>query len=180
MDLGGVHKARKTCVIMDEVDGMSGNEDRGGIQTLIQIIKTTNVPIICICNDGGHPKVRSLKNYCEQLMWKRPTAKQIAPHIMAIAKAEGFKVDLPALEKLSDSCRADMRQILNVLQMWRKTKTSMSFDQVKDGLDAAAKDFDLGPFEVVPDFFRMPNPRCVLSHFFTNQYCWYLIRLFVF
>jgi replication factor C subunit 1 len=31
---------------MDEVDGMSGNEDRGGTAELIQIIKKTRVRII--------------------------------------------------------------------------------------------------------------------------------------
>jgi len=28
---------------MDEVDGMAGNEDRGGIQELIQIIKNSQI-----------------------------------------------------------------------------------------------------------------------------------------
>lgn len=41
----------KRVVIMDEVDGMGGNEDRGGVQELIKIIKESHVPIICICND---------------------------------------------------------------------------------------------------------------------------------
>ena len=36
---------------MDEVDGMSGSGDRGGISELIRQIKTTKQPIICICND---------------------------------------------------------------------------------------------------------------------------------
>ena len=35
---------------MDEVDGV-GAGDRGGINALIQIIKNTKIPIICICND---------------------------------------------------------------------------------------------------------------------------------
>ena len=30
-------------LIMDEVDGMAGNEDRGGIQELIQIIKNSQI-----------------------------------------------------------------------------------------------------------------------------------------
>lgn len=38
-------------LIMDEVDGISGREDRAGIAELIQIIKETKIPIICICND---------------------------------------------------------------------------------------------------------------------------------
>ena len=35
---------------MDEVDGMSSG-DRGGIAALIEIIKKTKIPIICIAND---------------------------------------------------------------------------------------------------------------------------------
>jgi len=35
---------------MDEVDGV-GAGDRGGIKALIDIIKVTKTPIICICND---------------------------------------------------------------------------------------------------------------------------------
>ena len=35
---------------MDEVDGMSSG-DRGGSKILINLIKRTKVPIICIAND---------------------------------------------------------------------------------------------------------------------------------
>lgn len=62
---------------MDEVDGMAGNEDRGGIQELIQLIKTTRVPVICMCNDRNHPKIRSLVNYCFDLRFSRPRVEQI-------------------------------------------------------------------------------------------------------
>lgn len=62
---------------MDEVDGMAGNEDRGGIQELIQLIKMTKVPIICMCNDRNHPKIRSLVNYCFDLRFQRPRVEQI-------------------------------------------------------------------------------------------------------
>lgn len=60
-------KARRHVLIMDEVDGMSGNEDRGGVQELIARIKSSRVPVICICNDRNHPKIRSLANYCFDL-----------------------------------------------------------------------------------------------------------------
>ena len=57
----------RSVVIMDEVDGMAGNEDRGGVQELINIIKTAHVPIICLCNDRQHQKIRSLANHCFDL-----------------------------------------------------------------------------------------------------------------
>jgi replication factor C subunit 1 len=64
-------------LVMDEVDGMAGNEDRGGIQELIQLIKSSRIPVICMCNDRHHPKIRSLTNYCFDLQFSRPNAKQI-------------------------------------------------------------------------------------------------------
>mgnify|MGYP001797017826 FL=1 len=62
---------------MDEVDGMAGNEDRGGMQELIQLIKSSHIPIICICNDRQSQKIRSLANHCFDLRFQRPRVEQI-------------------------------------------------------------------------------------------------------
>jgi len=67
----------KHCIIMDEVDGMSGNEDRGGVQELIQLIKNSLIPVICICNDRQHQKIRSLGNHCFDLRFQKPRVEQI-------------------------------------------------------------------------------------------------------
>lgn len=61
---------------MDEVDGMSSG-DRGGNQELIKKIDNTKTPIICICNDRQHQKVRTLANHCYDIEFSKPTAKQI-------------------------------------------------------------------------------------------------------
>ena len=68
---------QKHCLIMDEVDGMAGNEDRGGMAELIQLIKGTKIPIITMCNDRQHPKVRSLANHTFDLRFQRPRLEQI-------------------------------------------------------------------------------------------------------
>lgn len=69
--------SKRHVLIMDEVDGMAGNEDRGGIQELIGLIKESNIPIICMCNDRNHPKMRSLVNYCFDLRFNKPRLEQI-------------------------------------------------------------------------------------------------------
>ena len=51
---------------MDEVDGCSSS-DRGGIAALIQVIKKTKMPIVCISNDHGSRKIVSLLNHCFDL-----------------------------------------------------------------------------------------------------------------
>jgi len=67
---------KKRVIIMDEVDGMGGNEDRGGVQELLSVIKKAKVPFICICNDRQHQKIRSLAAHCFDLRLRRPT-KQV-------------------------------------------------------------------------------------------------------
>ena len=54
------------CLIMDEVDGMSGG-DRGGVADLIKTIARSKVPIIAICNDKYNQKLRSLRNHTLEL-----------------------------------------------------------------------------------------------------------------
>ena len=56
---------------------MAGNEDRGGMQELITLIKKSRIPVICMCNDRNHQKVRSLANYCFDLRFQRPRIEQI-------------------------------------------------------------------------------------------------------
>ena len=60
----------KRVLLMDEVDGMAGNEDRGGVAELIQLLKTSKVPVIAMCNDRQHQKIRSLANHCFDLRFQ--------------------------------------------------------------------------------------------------------------
>lgn len=88
---GGNEKLSKRHVlIMDEVDGMAGNEDRGGIQELIGLIKESNIPIICMCNDRNHPKMRSLVNYCFDLRFSKPRLEQIKVVIQILCFIKQF------------------------------------------------------------------------------------------
>lgn len=62
---------------MDEVDGMAGTEDRGGIGELINSIKASKIPLICICNERQHVKIRSLANHCFDLRFYKPRIEQV-------------------------------------------------------------------------------------------------------
>ncbi|CAF3325480.1 unnamed protein product [Rotaria socialis] len=108
------------CVlIMDEVDGVAGNEDRGGIQELIALIKRTRIPIICICNDRQHKKIRSLANYCYDLRFYRPTVQQIRGAMMTVLHRENIhQIKQETLDDIIKSCNQDIRQTLHSLNLW--------------------------------------------------------------
>ncbi|XP_010217495.1 PREDICTED: replication factor C subunit 1 [Tinamus guttatus] len=143
----------KHVLIMDEVDGMAGNEDRGGIQELIGLIRHTKIPIICMCNDRNHPKIRSLSHYCLDLRFQRPRLEQIKGAMMSIAFKEGLKIPPPAMHEIILSANQDIRQILHNLNMWCAKDKSLTYDEAKTDASKAKKDIKLGPFDVVRKVF---------------------------
>jgi len=119
-------KAARRVIIMDEVDGL-GASDRGGNAELIQIIKKTRTPIICLCNDRQKSSVRSLANNCFDLKFMRPQKGAIAKAMVPIAKQAGLDVDVVTMEQIAESCGNDMRQVLGMLQMQARTRSTLTY-----------------------------------------------------
>ncbi|KAJ3189430.1 hypothetical protein HDU85_003060 [Gaertneriomyces sp. JEL0708] len=137
---------RKHVLIMDEVDGMSGG-DRGGTAELIQLIKKTKVPIICICNDRQSQKVKSLANYCLDLRFRRAAANQVESRIRQIASIEGLELKPNVVAELVASTSGDIRQIINVLSTYRLRGTVMTFDNARE-IAAGGKNLTTSVFDV--------------------------------
>ncbi len=72
---------------------LSPGGDRGGIQDLIDTIKRSKIPIICICNDKYNQKLRSLRNHCMELEFRKPTVPQISKRMSEICQREGLQVN---------------------------------------------------------------------------------------
>ncbi|XP_067353864.1 replication factor C subunit 1 isoform X2 [Channa argus] len=150
-------------LIMDEVDGMAGNEDRGGIQEMIGLIKSSKIPIICMCNDRNHPKIRSLANYCFDLRFQRPRVEQIKGAMMSIAFKEGIKIPPPALNEIILASNQDVRQVIHNLSMWSAKDKVMTYDQCKSDAASARKDLKLGPFDVCRKVFASGEETAHMS-----------------
>ncbi|VDK58908.1 unnamed protein product [Anisakis simplex] len=104
-------------LIMDEVDGMSGTEDRSGLAELIQMIKDTRIPIICICNDRQSTKMRSLVNYCFDVRFQRPRVEQIRSRMQTIAFQEKLKLTKEQIDEFIEASNHDVRQTIYNLQL---------------------------------------------------------------
>ncbi|DBB08930.1 TPA: hypothetical protein ACH3X3_007571 [Trebouxia sp. C0006] len=151
--MGADHKPKKICLIMDEVDGMSGG-DRGGVSELIQSIHRSKVPIICICNDKYNQKLRSLRNHTIELDYRKPTRQQISKRMIQICQKEGLQVNESTLEALVEGANSDIRLILGQLQMVRLSSRALSYDEVKNKM-GTSKDFEMSPFEAARKLLSM-------------------------
>uniref|UniRef100_A0A182K0H6 Replication factor C subunit 1 n=1 Tax=Anopheles christyi TaxID=43041 RepID=A0A182K0H6_9DIPT len=152
----------KHVLLMDEVDGMAGNEDRGGMQELIALIKESHIPIICMCNDRNHPKIRSLVNYCFDLRFNRPRVEQIKGAMMSVCFKEQLKLSPGVLEEIIAGTGGDVRQTLNHLALYSAGKSmsaSMSVDSAKKQADSARKDIKIGPWDVIRKVFSAEDHK---------------------
>ncbi|KAH8105438.1 DNA replication factor C large subunit [Cristinia sonorae] len=146
-NVAGVKITDKTCLIMDEVDGMSAG-DRGGVGALLQLIKKTKIPIICIANDKGSQKLKSLVSTAFNLPFRRPEAAAIRSRILSIIFKEKMKIPANVIDQLVTGAQSDIRQVLNMLSTWRLSNETMDFDESKGLVKMNEKHTILSPFDV--------------------------------
>jgi len=133
-----------TVILMDEVDGMEGNSDRGGLVMLCNMIARAGIPIICIGNDcSDKRKFGTLQKACQCIQWSEPTPNEIITRISAIAREEKLPLDAAALRDLVTEQHGDIRQILNALQFWCGGA----------GMARTAKDVNVPVFDLVREVF---------------------------
>ncbi|KAI0352482.1 DNA replication factor C, large subunit [Trametes cingulata] len=144
----GVTITDKSCLIMDEVDGMSAG-DRGGVGALCALIKKTKIPIICIANDRGAQKLKPLVNVTYNLTFRRPEPAAIRSRILSIAFKEKMKIPANVIDQLVQSSQSDIRQVLNMLSTWKLSSSTMDFDEGKALAKMNEKYSVMTPFGVI-------------------------------
>lgn len=75
------------------------------------MIKSSCIPIICICNDHQSSKMRSLTNHCYLLTFTHPKVGQIKGAMMSICFKEKVKIEPQVLIEIIMASGQDMRQV---------------------------------------------------------------------
>ncbi|XP_050464112.1 replication factor C subunit 1 isoform X1 [Cataglyphis hispanica] len=145
----------KHVLLMDEVDGMAGNEDRGGLQELLNLIKNTQVPIICICNDRFNTRVKSISTHSYDLRFHKLRVEQIRSSMKSLCFKENIKISTEDLDRLIESTNYDIRQVINHLEfLGGRTPHVEATDRKHSN-----KNFKLGPFDVVKMAFNAEEQK---------------------
>jgi replication factor C subunit 1 len=116
----------KRVLVMDEIDGMSTG-DMGGLAEVISIIKDSEIPIICMCND--RQKVTSIVKYCLDLKVQRPMKPSIIKRLQNILDLENVPSNCYTSSMLMDlieSTGNDIRQCINTRQFWWGTASQLN------------------------------------------------------
>jgi replication factor C subunit 1 len=102
------------CIVVSDID-IGG--DYGFISTLVECIKESHIPIICICDDRYSQSIKPILNYCYDIKLSKPTFNEVYPLIYKVVTTEKIKISKSGVDKLYDMSNGDIRFILNALQL---------------------------------------------------------------
>ena len=120
-----------TIILFDEVDGIHGREDAGGLEAIIKIITQAKVPIILTANDISDPKFRELKNQCLSIQFFRVRPPLIMALLERICEMENVKYEKEALKILAKISGGDVRSAINDLQAIYERSGKVTIEDVK-------------------------------------------------
>lgn len=145
-----VSNKRSMGVIMDEIDGMSGN-DKGGLTELMNTIFTkrsgkdkrpTGSPFICISNSIDK-KIKTLRDKSVSIKFSRPSKMLMTRLIERILKAEGIEVDYFEIGKIITHSQGDYRRLVNLLEyLFYNKSTEEEVLEVYENIDNLLANFE--------------------------------------
>jgi replication factor C large subunit len=121
---------KKRLILFDELDGLTGREDRGGVGAIIKVVKQARCPIILIANNAYDPKLSSLRFYCRLIQFKRPRAGDVAKRLKQICLREGITPEEEALKFIAQRAQGDVRSAINDLQALAQGKKTLTYEDV--------------------------------------------------
>ncbi|MBW3020681.1 replication factor C large subunit [Candidatus Woesearchaeota archaeon] len=104
-------------ILVDDVDGMSGTKDRGGLTVLTKFATESPFPVIMTLNNPYDQKYSSIRKNSILIEFKDLEYKDIFERLKYICEEEKIDYDKSILEDLSMRAGGDLRGAITDLQM---------------------------------------------------------------
>ena len=141
---------KSKLILIDEVDGVT-SEDRGGLTSLMKLIKKSRFPVIMTANDPYKSKLRTLRAHCRLIRVSRVNVLSIAKRLRDICKKEGIEVDDNIVKSLARWSSGDMRSAIVDLQTLCEGKDKVT---MKDLEVLGFRERELSIFDILPTILR--------------------------
>jgi len=159
MEQQSLNKKSK-IILVDEVDGISGQTDFGGVTELLAIMESTTYPIIITANDIWKKNLSELRKKAELIGLKEITKEEITQVLLEILEQEKLFLNLNIVESIAIRAKGDLRGAINDLQAVSRTKdpSILIIDE---------RDKEVGIFNVLKKIFKELPTNKMLGDFDT-------------
>ena len=147
-------------LFLDEVDGIAGNEDRGGVGAIIKIVEEARTPVIMAANDPDIEKLRPLKKVCLLVRFQQIRIPLVIALLQKICLLEHVKAEFEALERIAQNSRGDVRSAINDLQSLSEGNHTLT---LQDTSMLSSRNKDISMDETLRGFFTAQSIAQVSS-----------------
>lgn len=122
-------------ILVDDIDGLSGNADRGGVQAIIKLIEESSFPILLTAENIYIDKLRSLSKKCNLIKFELLSYDAIYHILSSIVAQEDIRCEKKALKALAYRSAGDARAAINDLQTLASGGKEIKADNVDSLFD---------------------------------------------
>lgn len=116
---------RGKIFLLDEIEGLHGRKDFGGVKEIINVIKGSYHKIVLTCNNPYDPKLRSLRKYCTLVQFGKISVRDTEKRLKQICDVEKIKTDKEVLRELAKRAKGDLRSAINDLESISRGRKSI-------------------------------------------------------
>ncbi len=156
---------KKIMLFLDEVDGISGREDSGGLDILVNLMKEPTVPVIMAANIKS-TKIRDLAKACKVVEFSPVPPRLLMLFLDHVLQCEGVKLGPGDKISIVNNSRGDIRSMLNSAQSRASGYATVSNKDMIDIdiAEAINSYFNAGSIEQATQFISKadasyPDPR---------------------
>jgi chromosome transmission fidelity protein 18 len=162
---------KPNCLILDEIDGSTGGDEKGAIGELLKFLKKgkgIRRPIICIANDLYSRCLKPLRgsSMSKLFFFGKTRTDVLASRLLYICRKEGIVADFSSICALCELAHNDIRCCLNVLQFIHSKKSlGLEAPRLKDikSLPVGQKDMVKEVFDIWRAVFHRPSRNPVVK-----------------
>lgn len=108
--------AKSKIILLDEIDGLSGTKDRGGIQEITKLIEKSKFPVIMTANDIWDQKFSNIRKKSELIEFQNLNYNDVFIILKKICDKEKIIYEEDILKTFSRRVGSDLRAAINDLQ----------------------------------------------------------------
>ncbi|MEM1577544.1 MAG: replication factor C large subunit [Candidatus Pacearchaeota archaeon] len=156
---------KKKIIVIDELEGITGKEDAGGLGELLNLIEYSQYPIILITNDPFDKRFTELRKKCLLIETKKLRVNDIIKILKRIAKNEKLEIGDDALKLIATYAKGDARAAINDLQTLSQKRKKILLGEVTEYLKLATRDREQKIFDALRILF---NSKILHTNIFEN------------
>ena len=117
-------------ILLDELEGMSGTEDRGGLSVIASLTETTRSPLVLVATDIWDRRFTSFRKSSLFIEFKHIPTRSMIVRLKEICTKEDVAADEEALRVIAERARGDLRSAITDLQALAQGKKELTYQDV--------------------------------------------------